>query len=109
MEIAAYVFGLDPRVALLLAVTANPNCRLHSIATGHVLMTKRNRRCRPDLELRVTIDGQVIIGPIQAMLLEAIRSTGSISAAHRELGKSYAHVWKLTAAMNEMLDPPLVG
>ena len=57
----------------------------------------------------MTIDGQVIIGPIQAMLLEAIRSTGSISAAHRELGKSYAHVWKLVAAMNEMFDPPLVG
>ena len=38
-------------------------------------MTKRNRRFKPDLELRVTIDGQIIIGPIQAMLLEAIRST----------------------------------
>jgi molybdate transport system regulatory protein len=72
-------------------------------------MTKRNRRFKPDLELRVTIDGQVIIGPLQAMLLEAIRSTGSISAAHRELGKSYAHVWKLVAAMNEVFDPPLVG
>ena len=46
-------------------------------------MTKRNRRLKSDLELRVTIDGQVIIGPIQAMLLDAIRSTGSISAAHR--------------------------
>jgi molybdate transport system regulatory protein len=71
-------------------------------------MTRRNRRLRPDLELRVTIDGQVIIGPIQAMLLEAIRSTGSISAAHRELGISYAHVWKLVAAMNQAFSPPLV-
>jgi molybdate transport system regulatory protein len=72
-------------------------------------MTKRYRRLKPDLELRVTIDSQVIIGPIQAMLLETIRSTGSISAAHRELGKSYAYVWKLVAAMNEMFEPPLVG
>jgi molybdate transport system regulatory protein len=71
-------------------------------------MTKRNRRFKPDLELRVTIDGQVMIGPIQAKLLEAIRSTGSISAAHRKLGISYAHVWKLVAAMNEIFDPPLV-
>ena len=56
----------------------------------------------------MTIDGQVIIGPIQAMLLEAIRSTGSIPAAHRELGISYAHVWKLVAAMNQVFSPPLV-
>jgi molybdate transport system regulatory protein len=72
-------------------------------------MTNRNRRLKPDLELRVTIDGQVIIGPIQAMLLEAVRSIGSIAAAHRQMGKSYAHVWKLVAAMNAMFDPPLVG
>jgi molybdate transport system regulatory protein len=71
-------------------------------------MTKRNQRLRPDLELRVTIDGQVIIGPTQAKLLEAIRSTGSISAAHRKLGVSYAHVWKLVAALNAIFDPPLV-
>jgi molybdate transport system regulatory protein len=71
-------------------------------------MTKRNRRLRPDLELRVTIDGQVIIGPIQAKLLEAIRTTGSISAAHRTLAISYAHVWKLVAVLNAIFDPPLV-
>jgi hypothetical protein len=35
-------------------------------------MTRYNRRLHPDLELRVTIDGQVIIGPIQAMLQEAM-------------------------------------
>ncbi len=62
-------------------------------------MTKRNRRSKPDLELRVTIDCLVITGPIQAILLEAIRSTGSISAVHRALGKSHAHVWKLVATM----------
>jgi molybdate transport system regulatory protein len=57
----------------------------------------------------VTIDGQVLIGPIQAMLLEAIRRTGSISAAHRELGITYAHVWKLVTAMNRVFSPPLVN
>jgi hypothetical protein len=72
-------------------------------------MTRHDRRLHPDLELRVTIDGQVIIGPIQAMLLEAIRSTGSISAAHRKLGISYAHVWKMVAAMNATFAPPLAG
>jgi molybdate transport system regulatory protein len=72
-------------------------------------MTNRNRRFKPDLDLRVTIDGQVLIGPIQAMLLEAIRRTGSISAAHRELGITYAHVWKLVTAMNRVFSPPLVN
>jgi len=54
------------------------------------------------------VDGQVVIGPVQAMLLEAIHSTGSIAAAQRQLGASYAHVWKLVAAMNEAFSPPLV-
>jgi molybdate transport system regulatory protein len=71
-------------------------------------MTRRNRRTGPDLELRVMVDGQVAIGPVQAMLLEAIRSTGSIAAAQRQIGASYAHVWKLMAAMNKAFTPPLV-
>ena len=54
------------------------------------------------------MDGNVIIGPIQAMLLEAMNSSGSIAAAHRELGISYAHVWKLVTAMNQTFSPPLV-
>lgn len=59
------------------------------------------------------VDGQVAIGPGaigpgQAMLLEAIRTTGSIAAAQRQIGASYAHLWKLVAAMNEVFAPPLV-
>jgi hypothetical protein len=64
-------------------------------------MTRLNRRARPDLELRVMVDGQMVIGPVQAALLEAIRNAGSISAARRQIGASYAIVWKLVAAMNE--------
>jgi molybdate transport system regulatory protein len=71
-------------------------------------MTRHNRRARPDVELRVMVDGQMVIGPVQAMLLEAIHSTGSIAAAQRQIGASYAHVWKLVAAMNEAFAPPLV-
>lgn len=71
-------------------------------------MTSRTQRARPELELRVMVDGQMVIGPIQAALLEAIRSTGSISAAQRQVGVSYAHVWKLVAAMNEAFSPSLV-
>jgi molybdate transport system regulatory protein len=54
------------------------------------------------------MDGQVVIGPVQALLLEEIHNTGSIAAAQRRLGASYPHVWKLVAAMNEMFSPPLV-
>ena len=71
-------------------------------------MARRIRRPRPDLELRVTVDGEVLIGPIQATLLEAIRATGSIAAAQRQIGASYAYVWKLVATMNEVFTPPLV-
>jgi molybdate transport system regulatory protein len=71
-------------------------------------MARRIRRPRPDLELRVMVDGQVVIGPVQATLLEAIRATGSIAPAQRQIGASYAHVWKLVAAMNEVFAPPLV-
>lgn len=71
-------------------------------------MTRRNWRARPDLELRVMVDGQMVIGPIQAALLEAIRSTGSISAAQQQIGSTYAHLWKLVATMNDAFAPPLV-
>ncbi len=71
-------------------------------------MTRRNRRQRPELQLCVMVDGQPVIGPVQAMLLEAINKTGSISAAHRLTGASYAHVWKLVAATNAAFSPPLV-
>src|SRR5215475_622701 len=71
-------------------------------------MTRRKRRLRPDLELRVMVDGQVVMGPVQALLLEAIHTTGSIAAAQRQIGASYPHVWKLVAAMNEAFSPPLV-
>jgi molybdate transport system regulatory protein len=71
-------------------------------------MTGRNRRARPDLELRVMVDGQMVIGPVQAAILEAIRTTGSIAAAQGQIGASYAHVWRLAAATNQTFVPPLV-
>jgi molybdate transport system regulatory protein len=46
------------------------------------------------VELRLLISGAVVIGPVQAVLLEEIRRTGSISAAGRRMGVSYIYVWK---------------
>jgi molybdate transport system regulatory protein len=71
-------------------------------------MTKRDRRNGLDLQLRIVMNGAIVIGPVQAALLEAICNTGSIAAAQRRLGSSYAHVWKLVAAMNATFFPPLV-
>jgi molybdate transport repressor ModE-like protein len=56
--------------------------------------------------MHVMVDGQVVICPVQTTLLEAIRSTGSVAAAQRQIGAGYAHVWKLVAAMNEVFFPP---
>ena len=61
-----------------------------------------------DVELRVMRDGVVAFGPTQAMLLEEILLSGSISAAQRRLGFGYVHTWKLVAAMNDRFSPPLV-
>ena len=47
-------------------------------------------------------------GPGKAALLRAIDKTGSISAAARELGMSYARAWKLVEAMNTSFRSPLV-
>ena len=56
----------------------------------------------------MVLDGIIVIGPFHALLLEGIRDAGSIAAAQRRLGASYARVWKLVAAMNTMFLPPLV-
>jgi molybdate transport system regulatory protein len=48
------------------------------------------------------------MGPGKAALLQAIRSTGSISAAGRELGMSYRRAWLLADTMNRCFAEPLV-
>jgi molybdate transport system regulatory protein len=71
-------------------------------------MTRHLRHAVPVLELRVVVNDTLTIGPVQATLLENIREMGSMSAAARRLGISYAHAWKLVAAMNAAFVPPVV-
>lgn len=47
-------------------------------------------------------------GPGKAELLRAIGEAGSISAAARSLGMSYARAWSLTEDMNDLFGKPLV-
>ena len=48
------------------------------------------------------------IGPGKIALLEAIRGTGSISAAARQLGMSYRRAWLLVEQINDALQEPAV-
>jgi molybdate transport system regulatory protein len=58
--------------------------------------------------LRVIVVPGVGIGPGKAALLEAIKETGSISAAGRKIEMSYKRAWYLVDAMNGHFDRPLV-
>ena len=49
------------------------------------------------------------IGPGKADLLEAIASTGSISAGARRLGMSYKRAWDLVDTMNRSFSQPLIA
>jgi len=48
------------------------------------------------------------MGPGKADLLEAIHTTGSISAAGRHMGMSYKRAWDLMDTMNHRFKEPLV-
>lgn len=64
---------------------------------------------RIDIRLRVRLDGEIALGPGKADLLEAIRATGSISAAARSMGMSYSRAWHLVDTMNRCFREPLVA
>ncbi len=64
---------------------------------------------RLGLHLRVVLEGGVAIGPGRADLLQAIRDTGSISAAGRALSMSYKRAWDLVEEMNASFASPVVA
>lgn len=59
-------------------------------------------------KLRIQFGDEIAIGPGKADLLEAIRDTGSITAAGRQLGMSYKRAWNLVDTMNRCFRQPLV-
>jgi len=58
--------------------------------------------------LRVARDGEVLLGPGMAELLEAIRRTGSLRLAADGMEMSYMHAWGLVRTMNGAFREPLV-
>jgi len=62
----------------------------------------------PRLSIRIDLASGDRIGPGKIALLEAIRSTGSISAGARSLGMSYRRAWLLVEEINHALREPAV-
>ena len=60
------------------------------------------------LSIRIDLAPGDRIGPGKIALLEAIRSTGSISAAARSIGMSYRRAWLLVEEINQTLREPAV-
>lgn len=60
------------------------------------------------LTLRLLYGTEIAFGPGKAELLEAIESTGSISAAGRTMDMSYRRAWLLVDAMNRSFREPVV-
>ena len=68
--------------------------------------TKKNYLLRA--QLRLMLNEEIAFGPGKADLLDAIRITGSISAAGKKIGMSYRRAWLLVDAMNRCFQQPVV-
>jgi molybdate transport system regulatory protein len=60
------------------------------------------------LTLRLDFETGRRLGPGKIALLEAIRRTGSISAAGRELCMAYRRAWLLVDELNHTFEDPLI-
>ena len=58
--------------------------------------------------MRVTDGDKIAVGPGKIALLEAIASTGSITAAAKSLDMSYRRAWLLLDELNHSLEHPAV-
>lgn len=61
------------------------------------------------LSIRLDLSSGDRIGPGKIALLEAIKTTGSISAAARQLEMSYRRAWLLVEQINAALEQPAVA
>jgi len=68
--------------------------------------SRKSAKLKP--RFRITVDGDIALGPGKVDLLEAIDRVGSISAAARETGLSYRRAWDMVDTMNQCFKHPLV-
>lgn len=69
-----------------------------------------NKDTGMELKFKIWMEhkGRIVFGRGRAILMEAIASTGSISAAARRLDMSYRHAWAMVRASEERLGRPLL-
>jgi molybdate transport system regulatory protein len=60
------------------------------------------------IRLHIHVGSEHSLGPGKAALLEAIRETGSISAAARALEMAYRHAWELVDDLNACFAPAVI-
>jgi molybdate transport system regulatory protein len=60
------------------------------------------------VSIRIDLESGGRIGPGKIALLEAIRKTGSITAAAQSMQMSYARAWRLVDELNKLLSEPVV-
>jgi molybdate transport system regulatory protein len=60
-------------------------------------------------KFRIYFGDEIAIGPGKADLLDAIRDSGSISKAARQLSMSYKRAWNLVDTMNRCFKEPLIN
>ncbi len=70
-------------------------------------MTTRTK-AQIQFRLRISKGDDIAVGPGKVDLLEAIGTTGSITAAARELGMSYRRAWLLVDTMNRCFKSAVV-
>lgn len=68
----------------------------------------RNRNANLSVKMRILLADEIAFGSGKAELLEAIKTTGSISAAGRPMNMSYRRAWLLVDSMNRCFQLPLV-
>jgi molybdate transport system regulatory protein len=57
---------------------------------------------------RIYLGPELMVGPGKIALLKAVRDTGSISAAARQLGMNYKRAWYLLETLNQGFQQPVV-
>jgi len=60
------------------------------------------------VSIRIDLESGGRIGPGKIALLEAIRKTGSITAAAQSMQMSYRRAWLLVDELNKLLSEPVV-
>jgi molybdate transport system regulatory protein len=61
----------------------------------------------PVVRFRIDFAEHAEVGPGKIQLLEAIRHSGSLSQAARDLGMSYRRAWMLIASLNASFNKPV--